>query len=319
MAETSFPIEGQPLTSNQWSQVTQGFGQGMICMENEPYGIPLYGIDNANNSVRIGGRSLVTGDGRAIVSGFYHRFDDDFNVDIPAVKNETTYYLGLTYDPLKHSDPVGPVAFTVTTSIPSGSGKVYLPAYEITRQPNQLLTDAKFVDKRLFISPSIAVNGATGLPPAELTPRYTIATEWVSGVQHQVTREQKWQRITPEQKVPDPYFVAPLQTAPWDVSGGFAVTPLVGGAKAVSAEIEMRRNAHPYAQGDAFTNHGYLIPRELRGSRRGMVYAPAMVRTLSGFVAINTTDGQISARVESGSASMGVGDRISFSANWVVR
>ena len=319
MAETSFPIEEQPLTSNQWSQVTQGFGQGMICMENEPYGIPISGIDNANNSVRIGGRSRVTGDGRAIVSGFYHRFDDDFNVDIPAVTNETTYYLGLTYDPLKHRDPAGPVAFTVTTSIPSGSGKVYLPAYEITRQPNQLLTDAKFVDKRLFISPSIAVNGATGLPPAELTPRYAIATEMATGIQHQVNREQKWQRITPEQKVPDPYFVAPIQTPPWDVSGGFAVTPLTNGAKAISAEIEMRRNAAPYTQdSSSFTNHGNLIPRELRGGR-GMIYVPAMIRTISGFVGLNTASGEISARAETGYASMGIGDRISFSANWFVR
>src|SRR5690606_12082210 len=74
---------------------------------------------------------------QAMVSGFYHRIDSNHTISLPAISSgSVTYYIGLTYDPLRHADPSGPVSITVTTSKPSGSGKVYLPLYEVPRVPN---------------------------------------------------------------------------------------------------------------------------------------------------------------------------------------
>src|SRR5690606_42104044 len=98
MAESSFPVLEQPLTDQQWGQVIEGLGSGILARQSEPYGIPSGGIDNAANTFRIAGRSPVTGDGRAVVSGFLHRYDANEVFAWTAGCAVTTYYFSVTYD-----------------------------------------------------------------------------------------------------------------------------------------------------------------------------------------------------------------------------
>lgn len=149
--ETSFPIKGQPLGDEQWGQITRGIGSGIITDDSAQYNISR---DNAANTATItNGASKA----QAIVQGFYHQINAPVVLPVPAVTAATTYYIGLTYDPTKHSAATGPVSLTCTTSVPSGGGKVYVPLWEIKRSANQLLTNATLIERRAYVSPQISV------------------------------------------------------------------------------------------------------------------------------------------------------------------
>ena len=310
MAESSFPVLEQPLTDQQWGQVIEGLGSGILARQSEPYGIPSGGIDNATNTFRIGGRSPVTGDGRAVVSGFLHRYDANEVFTCPAVSATTTYYFGLTYDPTKHADSGGPVSLTLTTSRPSGSGKVYLPIYRITRRANELLSDAAVVDERAFVAPQITVKGAAALPPADSVLSYTVATDWETGQQWQMQLDGSW-KATGARAVPvsvsSPFY-----------TGGSAVVvqPLSDGRNLFIFECEMLRTGAAYTAGSDYGSHGTFLPQAVRGSR-GIVYVPAQIAQKSGWAAINTTTGEILTRLETGTTTVYTGSRVTFSAMWV--
>lgn len=308
--ESSFPIVEQPLTDQQWGQVTEGFGSGILAKGSEPYGIPSGGIDNSNNTVRFGGRGS-SGEGRAVVSGFFHRYDADLVLSVPAVTTTTTYYLGLTYDPTKHAAASGPVSVTVTTAPPSGGGKVYLPIYEIVRSPNQMLSDATIRDRRAFIAPNITVKGQAALPPATSLLTYTVATDWETGQQWQVHLDGTWKRIG------GTYVVPTLTMAGWTIlTSGVMVTPLPDGSAQAVLDVELRRSGATFTQGDAFIVHGTLLPTSVRAPGRDGIYLPAQIGTSSGVVYLDMTTGQVQARLWSGSTSMTVGRPIAFQASW---
>lgn len=310
MAQSSFPVLEQPMSDQQWGQVTEGFGSGILARGSEPYGFPAGGIDNAANTIYIGGRSPVTGDGRAIVSGFFHRYDAAEVFTFPAVTSTRTYYFGLTYDPTKHGAAGGPVSLGVNTARPTGGGKVYLPIYTVTRRANELLSDATVVDQRSFIAPQITVKGAASLPPADSVLTYTVATDWVTGQQWQMQLNGTW-------KATGARAVAVPNNSTWDRGGASVVVqPLSDGRTEYRLEVEMRRTGGPYTQGTSFGSNGTILASELRGSR-GIIYAPAMIGTSSGVVAINTTTGELLTRVYAGTTTIAAGSRVAFSAMWV--
>ena len=310
MAESSFPVLEQPLTDQQWGQVIEGLGSGILARQSEPYGIPRGGIDNAANTFRIGGRSPVTGDGRAVVSGFLHRYDADEVFSCPAVSSTTTYYFGLTYDPLRHANPGGPVSLTLTTSRPSGGGKVYLPICRITRRANELLTDATIVDERAFVAPQITVKGSVALPPADSVLTYTVATDWETGQQWQMQLNGTWKAMGAR-------TVAIPNNAGWSRSGsGVIITPLSNGTSKYELEVEMARTGSSYNQGTGYTSNGNIVPPAARGGR-GIVYVPAQIDTKAGWAAINTTTGELKTRLETGTTTVYAGSRVTFSAMWV--
>lgn len=310
MAQYSFPVLEQPMSDQQWGQVTEGFGSGILARRSEPYGFPAGSTDNAANTIYVGGRSPVTGDGRAVVSGFFHRYDANEVFTFPAVTSTRTYHFGLTYDPTKHGAAGGPVSLGVNTARPTGGGKVYLPIYTVTRRANELLSDATVVDQRSFIAPQITVKGAASLPPADSVLTYTIATDWVTGQQWQMQLNGTW-------KATGARAVAVPSNSSWDRGNAVVVVqPLADGRNEYRVEVEMRRLGTTYTQGTAFTENGTLLAPELRGTR-GNVYAPAKLGAASGEVAINTTTGAILSRVHAGTTTIGTGERIAFSAMWV--
>ena len=312
MAESSFPVLEQPLTDQQWGQVIEGLGSGILARQSEPYGIPSGGIDNAANTFRIAGRSPVTGDGRAVVSGFLHRYDANEVFTCPAVSATTTYYFGLTYDPTKHADSGGPVSLTLTTSRPSGSGKVYLPIYRITRRANELLSDATVVDERAFVAPQITVKGAAALPPADSVLSYTVATDWETGQQWQMQLNGSWKTIGAATSLPV------LSMAGWTTSGSdITLIRRADGTSWAHIDGVITRTGATFTQGTNFVTNGTLLPPSVRSSR-GFVYVPAMLSDHAGFVALNTSTGQVLTRLASGTTQISPGFRIAFQAGWRV-
>lgn len=310
MAQSSFPILEKPLSDQQWGQVIEGLGSGILARRSEPYGIPSGAVDNAANTFYIGGRSPLTKDGRAVVSGYLHRYDANEVFACPAVSATTTYHFGLTYDPTRHAEEGGPVSLTLTTSRPSGDGKVYLPIYRITRRANELLSNATFVDERAFVAPQITVKGAAALPPGDSVLTYTVATDWETGQQWQMQLNGTWKTMG-ARTVPIP------NNTGWSRSGsGVIITPLSDGTSKYEFEVEMTRTGSAYTAGTSYGSNGGLIPAAARGNR-GFIYVPAQIAQKAGWAAINTTTGELLTRVESGTATVETGSRVTFSGMWV--
>jgi len=312
--ETSFPIKEQPLTDLQWGQVTLGMGSGIVSTGGDPYGGESR--DNATNTFtfRLGANGMA----QAIVSGFYHRIDGDTKVSIPAVTATTTYYVGLTYDPTKHAAASGPVSITVTTAKPSGSGKVYLPMYEITRTANQLLTDAAIKDMRVFVSPSLTLKAGATLPPASDMLTGTTCMNPTTGT--------VW-RVDNGAWVPAnaPWVVSPASTAGWAYdmfTGGIEVRYRSDGKRLATANsVYMRRTAAgTFTQGSAWMTHATFIPEDLRGGGNYNLFVPAFLQTAGGIspgsMMLNLASGLLSFKLSSGTQTVTTNDAIMFSAAW---
>src|SRR5690606_6548797 len=110
MAEESFPMRDEPMTDEQWKQVTLGIGTGVLNEGGDPY--RLTNINNATNQVTVN-TSTTTGLAQAIVAGFYHRIDAPVVLDVPAVTAVTTYWIVLEYSPLRLEQSEPPVQLKV--------------------------------------------------------------------------------------------------------------------------------------------------------------------------------------------------------------
>ena len=123
MAEESFPMRDEPMTDEQWKQVTLGIGSGVLNEGGDPY--RLTNINNATNQVTVN-VSSTTGLAQAIVAGFYHRLDAPVVLDVPAVTTATNYWIVLEYSPLRLESSEPPVQLKVVTALDATSGRQYL-------------------------------------------------------------------------------------------------------------------------------------------------------------------------------------------------
>jgi len=316
MAESSFPVLEQPLTDQQWGQVTLGFGSGVLGGSTGNYA--LVGVNNATNTAQLssGGSDSMS---QAIVSGYYHRIDANHTIDLPAISSGTrTYYIGLTYDPLKHADPSGPVSITVTTSKPSGSGKVYLPLYEVPRVPNELLTDAiaKARVRRVLISPTLSVASIEQLPdPATM----------MQGALCQTSNLNMLWRVSGSRWVPlnASEIQSPFTMSGWRVvipSGGIELSYLADGRRlAKICDAQIVRTGSNFTIGTNLHPVGTLIPESLRGSSANLGQATLSAGTARpGVFRLDSASGVLQFRLATGSTTLTTGDSIMFSASWVV-
>ena len=314
MAESSFPVLEQPLTDQQWGQVTLGFGSGVLGASAGNYA--LVGVSNASNTAQL---SAGGGMSQAIVSGFYHRIDSNHTISLPAISSGTrTYYIGLTYDPLKHADPSGPVSITVTTSKPSGSGKVYLPLYEVPRVPNELLTDAiaKARVRRVLISPTLSVASIDELPdPATM----------MQGALCQTSNLNMLWRVSGSRWVPlnTSEIQSPFTMSGWRVvipSGGIELSYLADGRRlAKIRDAQIVRTGSNFTIGTNLHPVGTLIPSSLRGSSANLGQATLSAGTARpGVFRLDSATGVLQFRLATGSTTLTTGDSIMFSASWVV-
>ena len=172
MAEESFPMRDEPMTDEQWKQVTLGIGNGVLNEGGDPY--RLTNINNATNQVTVN-VSTTTGLAQAIVAGFYHRLDAPVVLDIPAVTAVTTYWIVLEYSPLRLESSEPPVQLKVVTALDTTSGRQYLVLHKIYRRPNELLTNASMRSVKPRVAPTLQVRDDTELPEPETVIRGTVA------------------------------------------------------------------------------------------------------------------------------------------------
>ena len=172
MAEQSFPLNEEPMSDEQWKQVTLGIGSGVLNEGGDPY--RLTNINNATNQVTVN-VSTQTGLAQAIVAGFYHRIDAPVVVDVPAVTTTTTYWIVLEYSPLRLEQGEPPVQLKVVKALDTSQNKQYLVLHKFYRRPNQLLTDANYRSVKPRIAPTLQVRDDTELPEPDTVIRGTVA------------------------------------------------------------------------------------------------------------------------------------------------
>lgn len=309
MAETSFPIEEKPLLSSQWGQVTLGLGSGIMSVSQYQYSYA--NASNANNTIQI-----LNGEGfaQAIVAGFYHRIDSPVTLSVPAVTSTTTYFIGLTYDPTKHSAAAGPVSLTVTTSVPSGGGKVYLPMFEIRRSSNQLLTDATITNRRIYISPHLTVQNFAGLPTSGVLVT-THATALDSGIDYRLDQSGNWVPVNALR------VIAPASMPGWGITlhaGGFTVQAMENGKSVVRASWQLMRQASNFTQGTNWIAHGSPVPAAARAGQSGFRFYAGMLAGRPCDVRIDLATGEVAAKLGSGSVTVTTGDVLAFQSEWTV-
>lgn len=172
MAEQSYPIVEQPMSADQWKSVTLGIGDGILDEGGFPY--RLKNLSNATNTGVLQAASRTDGEtySSAILNGFYHRLEEDLELEFPAVTSRTTYHVTLQYDPSRTDMPV---QAKVVTSLDYSQGKNYLTLYTVTRGPNQLLTDAAVQMVRPRVAPVQVYRSEADMPLAQKTLWGTLA------------------------------------------------------------------------------------------------------------------------------------------------
>ena len=154
--EMSFPIAEKALNSLQWQAVSVASGSGIADRGGRPFW--LRDLSNTTDSARLT-VSVTTKTAEAGIMGFFFQMKKDVTIPLPPVTSTTTYHIGLEFDPTRLKDPLGPIRRVVhKNTVPYTGGRVYLPLWEVTRRPNQLLSDATVVQKRPKLSPQIHVD-----------------------------------------------------------------------------------------------------------------------------------------------------------------
>ena len=250
MAEESFPMRDEPMTDEQWKQVTLGIGNGVLNEGGDPY--RLTNINNATNQVTVN-VSTQTGLAQAIVAGFYHRIDAPVILDIPAVTATTNYWIVLEYSPLRLEQSEPPVQLKVVTALDTTSGRQYLVLHKIYRKANQLLTDADRRSVKPRIAPLLQVRNESEMPEPETVIRGTVA------VVHGDYPDIKIAKADPGQ----PLAWVSILSGAWETVGDRANTVNLSTApkqlKRVGTERRMRGQFYRPDGAYVVTSNGYLV------------------------------------------------------------
>ena len=165
--EFSYPAVGQAVDDEMWKFVTLALGSGVLDQGGRPYWLRKLASDsetNSANQMRLT-VSTTTDNAQAVLKGFYHRLLQDMRLDFPMPLSETTYYVVLELNPLKARAPEGPISVQVyPNELNTESGREHLVLWTVTRQPNQLLTEATVARYRPRVVPTEIVATQDQLP-----------------------------------------------------------------------------------------------------------------------------------------------------------
>ena len=275
--EESFPVVNKPLTGEQWSSVTTAFGNGTIDEGTGDYRVTL---DNASNTVSVDPPSPTTF-AHATVGGYYHRVYGRVTLPCPPVTTTTTYILAIVLDPLRQAtEPVKLELFKAP--ITYSGGRKYVVLAEITRRPNELLSQATVKMKKPSIAPTITVQDVAGLPDAKTQPFGTMA--YVNSERSLYRRSavggsgEVWARVigsrqTPAQGMPGWSLQS---SSPNNV--GVVTTPITEGFFCQFSGV-LGRVAFGYTVGMEWSNLGVIIPEPLRTKTYRETIFPAIWNT----------------------------------------
>ena len=182
--EYSFPIVGQGVSQDQFRMMNTAQGKGIIHRGGSPYMLtwPEGGETQANQTnTMVLTVSAGTGTAEAVINGFFHRLTEDMPISLPAVTTTTVYHVCITYDPrLVETTPLKVETYAGTP--PTTHGRDHIVLWKVTRNPNELLSQAVREVVRPIISPTFYVNGFNHLPDPESVPNGTIANVAGSGL-----------------------------------------------------------------------------------------------------------------------------------------
>ena len=276
IAETSFPRENAPLTVEEWSSVTYGLGTGTYDEGTGDYRITY---DNASDTATIAPPS-GTGYAHAAVAGYYHHLYKPVKLPIPPVSEKTSYYITITHDPVKAATE--PAKLMVWKgNLDYTGGKKHLIMVRIDREPNQVLTAAKKQDYKPRIAPSLDVQDAAALPPAEgeiFGTQYFVNDERSVYRTSIVKGREEWARILGTR------MIKPLDMPGWKLAEaspnqyGFASTPVPAGFK-LDFSAMYQRDAFDYVVGENWSVLGTFIPENFRTTQYAETMFPVAYDT----------------------------------------
>lgn len=275
--EESFPVVNKPLTGEQWSSVTTAFGNGTIDEGTGDYRMTL---DNASNTVSVE-PPAQTGFAHATVGGYYHRIYGKVSLPCPPVTTTTTYILALVLDPLRqNTEPLKLELFKAPINY--SNGKKYLVFAEITRRPNELLSQATVKMKKPHIAPTLTAQEVSALPEPRTQPFGTMA--YINSERSLYRRSaiggssEVWARVMGARQTPvlgmPGWSLAPISPN----NAGIIATPITEGFYCQFSGI-LRREAFDYTVGWEMSNLGVLIPEPLRTRNYRETIFPAFWNT----------------------------------------
>lgn len=302
--EESYPVLEKPMTDHQWKSVTLGIGDGILDEGGRPY---WFSLDNATNQV------TITVDGtkgynHAILKGFYHRMDKEIVLDLPPVRESTTYQVALQYDPTRIDIPV---KLGVFTELDFSGSKEYLVIHKFTREPNQLLTDSHHVLQRPTITPCILVERQENLPDNPLWG--TLAHCWKDNVIVRAGLNKKWHPVTP-------FTVTPRAMPGWGMeytTGGILVTPITGGFMCRMAGT-MQRRADSY-QTRGWHSAGSPVPDDWAPPQYNVIHSIHYDSQRHYSIASRLTESGLAHTGISGDIFIAQGSNITFDFNWFIK
>ena len=161
-AEYSFPVVGQQVSDDEFQQMMLSTAAGILDQGGKPFW--LKNFDDASRTAQLT-VSTTTKDAKASMNGFFYRLVQDMSVSFPMPSTLTTYHVCLTYDPLGHGRQSGPISVQVYAGPPPyRDGLLHVELWTVECKPSQLLSDAKVVQKRPKISPTIHVDYPESMP-----------------------------------------------------------------------------------------------------------------------------------------------------------
>lgn len=300
--ETSFPVVNKPLTGEQWSSVTTAFGNGTIDEGTGDYRVTL---DNASNTVSVEPPSQ-TGFAHATVGGYYHRIYGRVSLPCPPVTTTTTYVLAVVLDPLRQStEPLKLELFKAP--IDYSGGKKYLVFAEITRRPNELLSQATVKMKKPSVAPTLTAADVQALPEPKTQPFGTMA--YINSERSFYRRSavngsgEVWARVIGSRQIPTNFMPGWIPSPSTPNNVGIVTTPISDGFFCQYSGI-LSRNAFDYQVGREWSVLGVLIPENLRTKKYTETIFPALWNTKASGVfpvicRINFMEGYISIRANS--------------------
>lgn len=332
MAQQSYPIVEQPVTAEQWSTMAQGDGDGIIDRGNWPFWITSPSSVTDTVTVipsRYKSKSgPITGvqAGEAQLSGFYFRITSNEVLKVPPVSKTTKYWIALQYDPLRGTDPAGPIKLAVFSGdLDRSQGKTYLVLWALTRSPNQTLETAwaSRDEYRPRVSPQLTVSTVTHLPVETETLVDTVAFIRDSGSQWRAETDGaggiKWSRSESTRTLD---FARP---AGWSFAGsptdGIIFWHTREGRTVYTVEVDMERTVQSFTIGTSWTGLATILPEGAR--------SVGFNRPIERIIRIGTNSyltqiqfqpgtGDVFARQLGGSSiTVKTGDVIRFDATWV--
>lgn len=158
--EFSYPAVGQAVDDEMWKFITLALGNGILDDGGEPYYLRKLGSDSQTNSENQMRLTVATssGNAQAVLGGFYHRLLEDMRLTFPMPLTRTVYYVTLELNPLKAKSALGPISVQVyPNELNTESNRQHLILWTVTRDPNQLLTEATVTRYRPRVAPAITV------------------------------------------------------------------------------------------------------------------------------------------------------------------